>query len=93
MVRSSLRRAFVVLRLIIVAGIVNLSIFSVPGGIFVPAAAAAAEAEQPSHFAKVARKSHLADPGDDDEEESSSDDNDDDDDDADDDCDDDHEDD
>ena len=91
MITSSFRRALVVLRLIVLAGIANLTALAMPGGVVVPSAFAAAAAEQSPRAVNPAKKSHRVDPGDDEEEnEASSNDGDDDDEDSDDDCDDDN---
>jgi hypothetical protein len=90
-VKSSFRRALIVLRLIVLAGVANLGVFAMPGGDFVFSASAAAAAEQPPRAKNLASKARRVNPGDDDDDEqkASSDDGDDDDEDADDDCDDD----
>ena len=68
MTKSSLRRAFAMLRLVILVGIASLSAFAMPSGFkFVPSALAVTAMEKPPRANPLASKSQHAVPGDDDE--------------------------
>ena len=91
MTKSSLRRAFAMLRLVILAAIASLGAFAMPSSFkFVPSALAVTPTEKP--LRANASKSQHAVPGDDDEATPSSEVDDEDDDSSDEDCDDDDED-
>ena len=89
MTKSSLRRAFAMLRLVILAAIASLGAFAMPSGLkFVPSALAVTATEKPLRANPLASKAQHAVPRDDDEATPSSEVDDEDDDSSDEDCDD-----
>jgi hypothetical protein len=68
MIKSSLRRAFAMLRLAILVGIASLGAFAMPSAFkFVPSALAVTATEKPLRANPLAGKSQHAVPGDNDE--------------------------